>query len=148
MKVSSPEDFWAGVMFMAFGVVAAYIAQDYPIGSAMRMGPGYFPTVIGLCLVAFGAVIAARGFRLNGERIGAFPWRSMIFLALGFASFAWGIDHIGFVPALAVLIVLAALAGRESRWMEVAIEALVLISGCWVIFIYGLELPFPLFWDR
>lgn len=148
MKITSPEDFWSGVMFITFGVIAIIIAQNYPMGSAIRMGPGYFPTAIGLCLVGLGIVIALMGFTAKGEGIGRFPWRAMAFLVTGFAAFAWGIDGFGFVPALAILILLASLAGGEHRWKEVVVEALILIVGCWAIFIYGLELPFPLFWER
>jgi hypothetical protein len=149
LKITSAEDFWAGLMFVGFGVLAIVVASDYPMGSAMRMGPGYFPVAIGACLIIIGAIVAASGFKLKGEGIGAFPWRAMIFLSAGFASFAWGMDHLGFVPALAILIVLAAASGREHRWHEVLIEVIVLIAGCWALFIWGLGLPFPLFpWDR
>jgi hypothetical protein len=148
MKITSPEDFWSGVMFVTFGALAIYIAQDYPMGSAMRMGPGYFPTGIGMGLIALGLAIGANGFRLKGEPIGSWPWRAIVFLAIGFASFAWGIDNLGFVIALTILIFLASVASREYRWKEVALEAVILIAGCWAIFIYGLELPFPLFWSR
>lgn len=146
MKITSPEDFWSGVMFIGFGVLAIVIARDYPMGSAMRMGPGYFPTAIGICLIAIGLAVTAMGFREKGEGIGRFPWRAILFLSVGFASFAWGIDNFGFIPALAILIILASFAGREHRWKEVLMETVVLIAGCWLIFIYGLELPYPLFW--
>lgn len=146
MKITSPENFWSGIMFIGFGALAIYIASDYPMGSTARMGPGYFPTLIGGFLIVLGAVITATGFRIKGEGIGPFPWRAVLFLGVGFASFAWGIDHVGFIPALAVLILLASFASKEYRWKEVVVETLVLIGGCWAIFIYGLELPFPLFW--
>lgn len=145
MKITSPEDFWSGVMFIGFGALAIYIAQDYPTGSAMRMGPGYFPTAIGLCLIALGVAVGVSGFRVKGEGIGGFPWRAILFLAVGFASFAWGIDHLGFIISLAILIFLASLAGKEYRWGEVGLLAAILIIGCWAVFIYALELPFPLF---
>jgi hypothetical protein len=148
MKITSPEDFWSGVMFIGFGALAIYIAQDYPMGSAMRMGPGYFPTGIGLGLILLGLVIAVNGFRVRGESIGRFPWRAILFLVVGFASFAWGIDNLGFIISLATLIFLASLAGKEYRWKEIGILAVILITGCWAIFIYGLELPFPLLWSR
>lgn len=148
MKIRSQEDFWAGLMFIGFGILAIVVSRDYPMGSAMRMGPGYFPTAIGLCLMVLGAVIAATGFKTKGDGVGQFPWRAIVLLSVAFAFFAWGIDNAGFVPAVAVLIALSALAGREWRWKEVLVEIVVMIAGCWAIFIYGLELPFPLFWDR
>ena len=146
MRIKSQIDFWGGMLFVAFGLLAIFVARDYPMGSAMRMGPGYFPTYIGLALVALGAWIAADGFRLEGERVGSFPWRAMILLSIGFSTFAWSIDHLGFIPALAIVVLTTSLAGAEFRWKEILIEMVVLIAGCWAIFIYGLELPFPLFW--
>ena len=148
MKIRSQEDFWSGLMFVGFGVLAIVVARDYPMGSAMRMGPGYFPTLIGGCLVVLGAAITAAGFRTQGEGIGRFPWRAIFLLSAAFAWFAWGIDNVGFIPALAVLIVLSSLSSRDHKWIEVAIETAVLIVGCWAIFIYGIGLPFPLFWGH
>ena len=101
-----------------------------------------------LSLVAFGAWIAVDGFRKEGERIGSFPWRAIVLLSVGFSTFAWSIDNLGFIPALAILIAATSLAGADFRWREIAVEMVVLIAGCWAIFIYGLELPFPLFWYR
>lgn len=146
MRIKSQVDFWGGLLFVGFGLLAILVARDYPMGSAMRMGPGYFPTYIGLALVAIGAWIAADGFRIEGERIGGFPWRAILLLSAGFSTFAWSIDHLGFIPALAIVVLTTSLAGPEFRWKEVLLEMVVLIAGCWAIFIYGLELPFPLFW--
>jgi hypothetical protein len=146
MRIKSQVDFWGGMLFIGFGLLAILVARDYPMGSAMRMGPGYFPTYIGLALVALGAWIAADGFRVEGERVGSFPWRAIVLLSIGFSTFAWSIDHLGFIPALAIVILTTSLAGAEFRWKEILVEMVVLIAGCWAIFIYGLELPFPLFW--
>ena len=146
MRIKSQVDFWGGLLFVGFGLLAILVARDYPMGSAMRMGPGYFPTYIGLALVALGAWIAADGFRLEGERVGSFPWRAIVLLSIGFSTFAWSIDHLGFIPALAIVVLTTSLAGAEFRWKEILVEMVVLIAGCWAIFIYGLELPFPLFW--
>ena len=88
MQIKSQVDFWGG-LFIAFGLLAIIVARDYPMGSAMRMGPGYFPTYIGIALVAFGAWIAVDGFRKEGERIGSFPWRAIVLLSVGFSTFAW-----------------------------------------------------------
>ena len=148
MKLRNQEDFWAGMMFIGFGVLAIVVSRNYAFGSAMRMGPGYFPTAIGICLIALGLIISVTAFKSVGQGIGRFAWRPMILLSVAFAAFAWGIEAFGFIPAMAVLIVLSALSGREHRWYEVLIETVVMIAGCWAIFIYGLELPFPLFGGR
>jgi hypothetical protein len=146
MKIKSQEDFWSGLMFIGFGIAAIVISREYPMGSAMRMGPGYFPTLIGGGLVALGLIIAGLGLRNQGEGIGTWPWRAILLMSVAFALFAWGIDNIGFIPALAILIVLSSFSTRSSKWIEIGIETVVLVLGCWAVFIYGLELPFPLWW--
>lgn len=150
MKLKNQEDFWAGMMFIGFGLLAIYISRDYPFGSASRMGPGYFPTWIGIIMASLGAVITLGSLKASAEatKVGKWAWRPMIFLAIGFMVFGWAIDHIGFVPATAILIVLGAAAGREFRVKEVIPLTIFLIIGCWALFIWGLDLPFPLFWWR
>ena len=110
----------------------------------MRMGPGYFPTMIGGLLIAIGAVIAAISFRTQGVGIGTWPWRAIMLMSVAFVLFAWGMEHIGFIPSLALLIVVSSLSTPHFRWKEIVIETVVLIAGSWAVFIYGLELPFPL----
>ena len=146
--IKSQEDFWAGLMFIGFGLLAIYISQDYPMGSAMRMGPGYFPTYLGVIMALLGSAITLVSFKMEGERVKPFAWRAMILLSLAFAIFGWAIDNIGFVLALAALIFLSALAGREFKLKEVLVLMACLIVGSWALFIYGLELPFPLWWWR
>ncbi len=148
MKITSQENFWGGAMFIGFGALAIFIATDYPFGSASRMGPGYFPTWIGIALVLLGLAISATGFKDQGEGVGKFAWKPMVLLSIAFIFFGWAIDHVGFVAASFVMVILASLAGRDFRWKESIIVAIVLIIGCWALFIKGLELPFPLFWWR
>lgn len=148
MKITSQEDFWGGVMFIAFGALAIFIASDYPFGSASRMGPGYFPTWIGIMLVVLGLAIAATGFKDQGEGVGKFAWKAMVLLSIAFIFFGWAIDHVGFVLASFVMVLLASAAGKDFRWKEAIVVAIFLIIGCWALFIKGLELPFPLFWWR
>lgn len=144
MKIRSTEDFWSGVMFMGFGALAIVIARDYPMGSAMRMGPGYFPTMIGGLLIATGAIISAISFKVDGVGIGKVPWRAMVLMSVAFVLFGWGMEHIGFLPSLALLIVVSTFSTPHFRWKELAIETVVLMAGSWAVFIYGLELPYTL----
>lgn len=149
LKIKNPEDFWSGLLFIGFGILAMVISSDYPMGSASRMGPGYFPTYLGAGTAILGAIITMTSLKTEGgSKIKPFAWRAMILLGLGFAIIGWGMDNIGFVPSLFLLIFCAALAGKEFRLMEVLIMSVVLIAGCIGLFIYGLELPFPLFWWR
>lgn len=148
MKIKSQEDFWAGMMFIGFGALAIFIAQDYPFGTASRMGPGYFPTWIGIILVVLGGFISLSGFKNIGEGVSSFAWKPMILLALAFSIFGWGIDHVGFVPSMVAMVVLSAASGRDFRIKEVIVMTIALIIGSWALFIKGLDLPFPLFWWR
>lgn len=148
MKITSQENFWSGVMFIVFGLVAIFIAQDYPYGTSSRMGPGYFPTWLGYGMVLLGVAVAATGFKVQGEGVGKFAWKSMLFLSVAFIAFGWAVDRIGFLLGLLLLIVFSALAGRDFRPLEVVILSIVLIVGSWALFIKGLDMAFPLFWWR
>lgn len=145
MKIKSAEDFWAGLMFIGFGVLAIVVARDYPMGTAMRMGPGYFPTYLGGIMVLIGAILAGRGFRVEGEGIGRWGWRPLLWLSAAFAAFGLLIETAGFVLALLALIIASSLAGRDTRPFELVLLIVVLITGSVGLFIYGLELPYRLF---
>ncbi|UCF74336.1 MAG: tripartite tricarboxylate transporter TctB family protein, partial [Betaproteobacteria bacterium] len=92
LKIKSQEDFWAGIMFIGFGLVAIVVARDYPMGTAMRMGPGYFPTYLGVIMMVMGAIISIRSLWVKGEGIRRFGWRGLFFLSLAFATYGFLID--------------------------------------------------------
>lgn len=139
------KDFWAGLMFIGFGVGAMLIARDYRMGSALRMGPGYFPTVLGGILVAFGLCITLVGFFRREKIQERLSIRALILIPLSLICFGLLMQWAGFVPALAVLIFLAAAAGREFRFREILLLALVVVPAAVALFIWGLDLPYPLF---
>ena len=145
VKIKSQEDFWAGLMFIGFGILAIVVARDYPMGSAGRMGPGYFPTYLGALMIVIGAIMTGRGFRAQGEDVGPIGWRPLLWLSAAFAAFGLLIEGAGFVLALAALIIASSLAGRDTRLLELAVLIVVLITASVALFIYGLELPYPLF---
>ena len=145
MKIKSQEDFWTGLMFVGFGVLAIVVSRDYPMGSALRMGPGYFPTYLGAILVVIGAIILGRSYRVEGEGIGPWGWRPLLWLSAAFAAFGLLIEDAGFVLALLALIVASSLAGRDTRPVELVILIALLITGSVALFVYGLELPYRLF---
>ena len=145
MKIKSQEDFWAGLMFIGFGILAVVVARHYPMGSALRMGPGYFPTYLGAILIVIGAILTGRAYRVEGEGIGRWGWRPLLWLSAAFAAFGWLIEEAGFVLALLALIIASSLAGRDTRRLELVFLIVVLITGSVALFIYGLELPYRLF---
>lgn len=144
--VADNADFWAGVMFVAFGLAAVWFSREYPMGSAMRMGPGYFPTYLGWLMTLIGTIVGVKGVLQPGERIGPWAFRPLLTLGVGVIVFGLAVEPLGFVPALAILILLSALAGREFRPVEVALLIAVLVAGAVAVFIYGIGLPYSLFW--
>jgi hypothetical protein len=149
LKIKNQEDFWAGVMFAGFGLLAIVLSLDYPMGTASRMGPGYFPTWLGAMMLIMGVIVALVGLKIEGgEKISPFAWKPMIMLSIGFCLFGWGVDHIGFIPSLLGLSVITSAAGQRFKIVEVLILAVALTAIMVGVFIYGIDLPFPLFWWR
>lgn len=138
------KDVWAGLMFVAAGVGAIVVARDYPFGSALRMGPGFFPTLLGGVLVLFGIYVIARGLRRHQRIEARLSLRALVMLPLSVVVFGVLMERAGFVPALVGLVFTSAAAGRQFKWGEVLLLTLVLTALSVGIFIWGLGLPYPL----
>jgi Tripartite tricarboxylate transporter TctB family len=139
------KDFWAGIVLITFGALAVLIARDYPFGTAVRMGAGYFPTVLGAVLVLFGIHVLVKGLRSVEKIEAGWSLRAMIVLPLSLALFGFLMDRAGLVPALAALIVGSAAGGNEFKLVEVILLAALLIAFSVAVFVWGLGLPYPLF---
>lgn len=138
------RDLIAGLLFVVLGGLAIILARDYPLGTTMRMGPGYFPTVLGGILLLFGAYVLARGIR-SGEKVkGEWGVRPLAWITLSIVLFGYLLDRAGMVPATVVTIFVAAAAGREFRFKEVLLLAVVMTAFSVVVFSWGLKLPYPL----
>jgi hypothetical protein len=138
------RDFWAGVMLIATGTAAMFITRTYPFGTALRMGPGYFPTVLGALLILAGIYLAVVGLRRHEKIEGGWSLRALIVLPLSLVLFGFLMDRAGFIPALMVLIFGSALGGTEFRFIEVLALAVVLTALSVAVFIWALGLPYPL----
>jgi hypothetical protein len=138
------KDFWAGILFLTTGAVAAFAARHYPFGSTLRMGPGYFPRVLGGILIVFGLYIALNGLRRKEQIEGGWSLRSLIILPLSLVLFGVLMDRAGFLPALTALVFGSAAAGREFRFREVLLLGAILTGLSVGLFIWGLGLPYPL----
>jgi hypothetical protein len=144
MRIRAPKDFWSGVMFCGFAAVALLAAYGYSIGSAGKMGPGYFPLLLGLLLLALGAVLIGRSIVLAGEPLPRFHLRPLLTIAVAVCLFGLMIERLGLVVALAVLTVLSAWAGPQFRWAETTALAIALTAFCIGVFVYALGLPLNL----
>ena len=135
---------WAGLLLIAIGAAAMFIARNYAFGTALRMGPGFFPIVLGGALILFGLYTLASGLR-TGEQIGgSWSLRALIILPLALVLFGVLMEHGGFVPAMFVLIFASATATTEFKLVEVLVFAVGLTALCVVVFVWALGLPYPL----
>jgi hypothetical protein len=139
------KDFWSGLMLIAIGGGAVLMARNYQFGSSLRMGPGYFPTVLGTFLILFGVYFLAQGLRSSAEKLeGSWSLRAFIILPLSLVLFGLLIDRAGFIPAMLVLIVAAATASTQFKLTEVLLFAALLTALCVVVFVWLLGLPYEL----
>lgn len=139
------KDFLSGLLFLAIGVGAIVVARSYPFGTAMRMGSGYFPTVLGWILVLFGAFLMVRGARSREQAAITWGWWPLACITVSMVLFGFLLPRVGLVPALVALFFASALGGREFRWLEVLVLAVVMTAFALVVFVYVLKLPFQLF---
>src|SRR4051812_5494262 len=95
--IRNNKDFWAGLMLIAVGVAAVILARDYPFGSALRMGPGYFPIVLGGLLTLFGLSLIVQGLRSNEKIEGNWSLRALIILPISFVLFGVLMEYAGFL---------------------------------------------------
>jgi len=145
MRIRHQKDFWSGLMFLVIGLAFAGFAQQYALGSAQRMGPGYFPTVLGALLAILGLVVAIRGVTREGTDgdIERFHFGPLAIILGAVALFGFLLRPAGLVAALVVLIGVSAYASHEFRMREVIPLALFLVLLVLAVFIWGLGMVIP-----
>ena len=139
------RDIVAGLLFVGIGAFALLVARGYPVGSAMRMGPGYFPVVLGWLLIALGALVGLRAARHADWQGVGWTWKPLAWISLSILLFGFLMPRVGLVPALAAMFPVAAAGGREFRLREVVLLTLVMSAFAGGVFVYGLKLPYRLF---
>jgi Tripartite tricarboxylate transporter TctB family len=146
MHLKNPKDFWSGVMFAAIGFAFAIIVKvyEYPMGTASRMGAGYFPFVLGNILGVLGLVIIGKALTTTGEKVSKFAWRPLVWILGAVCVFGATAKILGLVIAIILLVVISAFGGDEFRWKEQVIASIVLAVGSVLVFVVGLKLPFPI----
>jgi len=143
-ELRNNKDFWAGMMLIGIGATAMWISRNYPFGTTQRMGPGYFPTVLGAILILFGICVMVKGLRSNQKIQAKWSPLALILLTLSVVLFGVLMKYAGFIPALMVLIFGSAAAGRGFRFIEVLLLTAALTGLSVAVFIWGLGLPYPL----
>ena len=154
MGIKSQKDFFSGVMFMAVGIAFAWGATQYKIGTGARMGPGYFPLLLGVLLAVLGAIITFKAMvveTVDGDKIGSWAWKPLFFIIAAnvvFGVLLGGLPSIkfpafGLIVAIYALTFIAAHAGDEFKFKEVAVLATILAVMSYLAFIVLLKLQFP-----
>ena len=144
LEFRNNRDFWAGAMLIGTGVLALVMARNYAMGTTLRMGPGYFPALLGGLLIIFGLYLVVVGLRRNEKIEGNWALRALIVIPLSLVLFGVLMDRAGFIPALMVLIFGSAAAGTEFKLSEVLLLSVGLTAFSTLLFVWGRGLPYPL----
>lgn len=146
MRIKNQKDFWAGLMFIAFGAFFAGFGTQYTIGTAAKMGPGYFPISLGILLMILGAIVSVMGMRpkATDEKIEKFDWYANGWVLGAVVLFGILLPKGGLIVALIGLICMSSYASHEFKVKATIANTAVLIAACYVIFVWGLKLQFSL----
>ena len=145
------RDFIAGLLMMAGGIfVALYASSHYQVGDAARMGPGYFPTLLGWILAFMGFVVAALSFRTVVHIITPPPFTPRPFIAViaAVALFAVLVNRIGLIPTTVVVVIVTSAGSNSFRFPRAVVLGVSLSLIAWAIFVFGLQMTLPVFaWE-
>ena len=160
IKIKSQQDWWAGWMFVAFGaffivfalgtpefldkMIGTRLIGGYQMGSSVRMGPAYFPVVLGGLLAFLGLLVMFDAIVEEGPNVAKFHWRPLLWIGLSSLAFAYLLKPLGLVLASAALVFISAYGGHEFKWKEVTIMSVVLVIFAVLVFVKALSLPFPI----
>src|SRR5438552_18892443 len=114
------------------------------MGTAVRMGPAYFPAVLGGMLAVLGLIVLLGSFAIEGPPVPPFSFRPLILVSVGCVLYGYLMKPLGLFVATLALVVVSASGGHEFNWKEVTILYAILMLGSWLVFVRGLTLPFPL----
>jgi len=141
--IRNPKEFGSGCLFALAGVAAILIGYGYPVGTAARMGPGYFPRALGMILVLLGSVLIIKGLRTHGPSISMPTLKPLAIVLASVVLFGLTVVPLGLVVATILLIVVSSTASHEFRWKEATIASIVLAAFVVVAFTWGLKLQLP-----
>jgi Tripartite tricarboxylate transporter TctB family len=145
VAIRSPREFYAGAIYIAFGILGLWFGWLYPMGTAGRMGGGYFPKVLSGLLILFGIIALFRGVTVSGEPLAPIRLKPLFLIIAACSLFGLLLEPVGLVGALFLLTVITAMASQEFCWSPVALAgALGLVVVCAGVFVWGLSVPMPL----
>lgn len=143
--IHSTKDFWSGVLYIFFGSTALFVGRDYGMGTALKMGPAYFPSLLGGLLIVVGAVSVIRSFIVEGTPIGGFALKPLAIVVGSVILFGAIVRGAGLAIALPLLAMISASASARFRWAPSIVMVAGLTVFCILVFLKGLGVPLPLF---
>jgi hypothetical protein len=152
--IKSQKDFFSGLMFTLVGAAFAWGATSYNVGTGARMGPGYFPLLLGVFLAVLGGFITFYSLiehTEDGDPVGAFAWKPVVFILGANIVFGillaglprFGIPPMGLIAAIYALVIIAGKAGDTFSLKELLILSTILSVGSYLAFIMLLKLQMP-----
>jgi hypothetical protein len=143
MQIKNHRDFWAGLLFIVTGVLFMVLSRQYQLGTAAKMGPGYFPTILGGLMALLGLLVLLPSFKGPKVEVSKIDIRMILFVLVAVAVFALALPKLGMIVAVFLLILISSLASHEFNLKTTLISAVVLLAFSWLVFVKGLELQFP-----
>jgi hypothetical protein len=138
------KDFWTGLIYLFVGSGALIISRDYGMGTALKMGPAYFPTLLSVLLMVIGIISVLRSFFKSGSPIGVVAWKGLILIVASTLLFGMIVRGAGLLLALPLLVIVSASASARFSWKTSLAEAVGITVFCIVIFLKGLGVPLPI----
>ncbi|TWG94102.1 tripartite tricarboxylate transporter TctB family protein [Mesorhizobium sp. J18] len=141
------KDLLAGLIFIGFGLAFGHASLNYDLGTALRMGPGYFPLVLAGIIILLGAIILIQSFFAEADEtpIGGVPWLALLLVIGALVFFGVTVRGLGLVPSLFITSFMSASASRQTSLLGAALIAVFLTVVSMLIFIWGLGLPLRMF---
>ncbi len=138
------KDFWTGIIYIAFGTAALIIARDYGMGTAVKMGPAYFPAILSVLLIIIGIISLVRSFIRPGSPFGSFTFKGLLMVIGATLVFGLTVRGAGLIIALPLLVIISAYASGRFSWRYSLALAAGLTAFCILIFLKGLGIPLPI----
>lgn len=139
------KDFWTGIIYVVIGGTAIMLSRDYGMGTAVKMGPAYFPTILSGLLIVIGAISIIRSFLMQGTPIGTVAWKGLFLIIASTLLFGLIVRGAGLAIALPLLILISAFASTRFRWQYALALAVGVTVFCILVFQVGLGVPLPIF---
>ena len=144
MASRNPKDLWTGIIYIAFGAAAIFIARDYGLGTPRKMGPAYFPGILSVLLIVIGIISLVRSFVRPGTPIGRFTYKGLLLVTAATLLFGIIVRGAGIIIAMPVLVIVSAYASHKFNWRTSIVMAVGLTVSCILIFLKGLGIPLPI----